>query len=87
MSQIASFLSESPKGTLLGQAVTNLRNSSQAHMAEEDQMNHCYIVHTLRSERKLIIKCQCHLIPFSTITLQHPPHLIPLLLNLMNLKR
>ena len=52
MSQLASSLSERPKGTLPRQPVTNPRNSIQVHMAEEDQMNQCNIVHTLRLEKK-----------------------------------
>ena len=39
MSQLASSINERPKKTLPSQLVANPRNSSQAHMAEEDQMN------------------------------------------------
>ena len=47
ISQLTSFKSESPKGTFPSQSVTNHRNSSQAHMAQEDTMNQCNVVHTL----------------------------------------
>ena len=42
-----------PKGTLPSQLVINPRNSSQAHMAEEDPMNQCKIVHILRLGKKV----------------------------------
>jgi len=53
MSQLASFISERPKETFPSQPVTNPGNSSQAHMAEEDPMNRCNVVHTLRSGKKV----------------------------------
>ena len=53
MSQLASSLSERPKGTFPSQPVINPKNSSQVHMAEEDQMNQCNVIQTLRSEKKV----------------------------------
>jgi len=50
-------------------------------------LNQFNVVHILRSEKKLIIKCQHHPIPFSTTTHKHSPHLVPILPNLTNLKR
>ena len=41
MSQLISSKSERPKGTLPSQLVINPKNSSQAHMAQEDPMNQC----------------------------------------------
>ena len=35
------------------QPVTNPRNSSQAHMVEEDPMIQCNVVHILRSRKKV----------------------------------
>ena len=58
MSQLTSYKSERPKGTLPSQPITNPRNSSQAHVAQEDTMNQCNVVHILRSRKQ--IKCQCH---------------------------
>jgi len=42
-----------PQGTLPSQAVTNPRNSSQAHMAQEATMNQCNEAHTLRSGKQV----------------------------------
>jgi len=53
MSQLVSSLSERPNGTLPSQPLTNPRNSIQAHLAQEDQMNQYNIVHTLRSGKKV----------------------------------
>jgi len=47
MSQLASFISERPKGTLPSELITNSRNFSQAHVAQKDPMNQCNVVHTL----------------------------------------
>ena len=46
MSQLASSLSERPKGTLPSPSLTNPRTSSQAHLAEDQQLNQCNPVHT-----------------------------------------
>jgi len=53
MSQLANSISKRPKETLPSQLVTNPRNSSQAHMAEEDPMNQCNDVSTLRLGKKV----------------------------------
>ena len=71
MSQLANSINERPKGTLSSQSVTNPRNSIEAHMPEEDPMNQYNFVHTLRSGKKLIIKCLYHPIPFSTTIHKH----------------
>jgi len=39
MSQLASSLYKRTKGTLPSQPLTNIKNSTQAHLAQEDQMN------------------------------------------------
>ena len=49
ISQLASSLSERLKETLPSQPLTNTRNSSQAHGAQDQQINQCNIVHILRS--------------------------------------
>ena len=48
MRQLTSSISERSKRTLPNQLVTNPRNSSQAYVAQEDAMNQCNVVHTLR---------------------------------------
>jgi len=53
MSQLASSISERPKGTLPSQPVTNPRNFSQAHIAQEDPMNQYNVVHKLRSGKQV----------------------------------
>ena len=85
MSQPTNLQNERLKGSLPSQPVMNPRNSQQAYLAEDQPLNQCNVVHTLKQERKLIIKYQHHLIPFSTATIKHPPHLIPILPNLTNL--
>ena len=76
-----------PKGTLPSQLVINPRNSSQAHMAEEDPMNQCNDVHTLRSGKEVDNKVSMAPNPFSTTTHKHPLHLVPIHPNLTSLKR
>jgi len=53
MSQLTSSKSERPKGPLRSQSVTNPRNFSQAHVAQEDIMNQCNVVNTLRSGKQV----------------------------------
>ena len=53
MSQLASFLSEKPEGTLLSEPIINPRNSSQAHLAQEDHINQCNLIHTLQSGKQV----------------------------------
>jgi len=53
ISQLASSLSERLKETLPSQPLTNTRNSSQAHGAQDQQINQCNIVHTLRSGKQV----------------------------------
>jgi len=52
MSQLANSKSERPKGTLPSQPLVNTRNSTQVHLAEDQQFNQCNVVHTLRSGKK-----------------------------------
>ena len=44
---------ERQKGTLPSQSVANPRNSSQAHLAQEDHMSQCNLIHTLRSGKQV----------------------------------
>ena len=53
MSQLANPQNERLKGTLPSQPVTNLRNSQQAHLAEDQSLNQCNDVHTLRSGKRV----------------------------------
>jgi len=53
MSQLASSINERPKGNLPSQPIANPKNTNQAHMTEEDPMNQCNDVHTLRSGKKV----------------------------------
>ena len=48
MSQLTNTKSERSKRTLPSQLVSNPRNSSQDHVAQEDTMNQCNVVHTLQ---------------------------------------
>jgi len=48
MSQLSSSLSERPKGILSSQSLTNPRYSSQSHLAHDEQLNQCNVVHILR---------------------------------------
>ena len=52
MSQLANPQNERQKGTLPSQPIMNLRNSQQAHLAEDQSLNQCNAVHTLRSGKK-----------------------------------
>jgi len=49
MSQLVDSQSERAKGTLPSQPLTNRRNSNQAHLAKDQQINQCNVVHTLHS--------------------------------------
>jgi len=51
-SQLASSLSEKPKGTLLSQPLVNPKNSNQAYEVQDPQINQCNAVHTLQSGKK-----------------------------------
>ena len=51
MSQLAYSLSERPNGTLPSQPLINHRNSSQANMNQDQPLNQCNVVHTLRLEK------------------------------------
>ena len=53
MSQLVNPQNERQKGTLSGQPVMNPRNSQQAHLAEDQSLNQCNVVHTLRSGKKV----------------------------------
>ena len=53
MSKLATLQKERQKGTLPSQPITNLRNSQQAHLAEDQSLNQCNSVHTLRSGKKV----------------------------------
>ena len=52
ISQLANPQNERQKGTLPSQPVMNLRNSQQAHLAEDQSLNQCN-VHTLRSRKNV----------------------------------
>ena len=52
MSQLASSINKRPKETLPSQPVANLTNSSQAHLAQEDQMNQYNLIHIFCSEKQ-----------------------------------
>ena len=45
MSQLATPQNERQKDTLPSQPITNLRNSQQAHLAEDHSLNQCNVVH------------------------------------------
>ena len=51
--QLTNFKSERPKRNLPSQPVTSPRNSCQAHVAQEDIMNQCNVVHMLRSKKQV----------------------------------
>ena len=53
MSQLASSLSEKPKGTLPSQPPVNPKNSNQAYELQDPLINQCNAVHTLRSGKKV----------------------------------
>ena len=53
MSQLANPQNERQKGTLPSQPIMNPRNSQQAHLAEDQSLNQCNVVHTLRSGKKV----------------------------------
>ena len=53
MSQLATPQNERQKGTLPSQPIMNPKNSHQAHLAEDQSLNHCNVVHTLRSGKKV----------------------------------
>ena len=53
MSQLTNSQNERLKGSLPSQPVTNPKNSYQAHLAEDQQLNQCNVVHILRSEKKV----------------------------------
>jgi len=52
-SQLANPQNERQKGTLPSQPIINLRNSQQAHFAEDQSLNQCNVVHTLRYGKKV----------------------------------
>ena len=53
MSQLANSHNKRQKGTLPSQLIMNPKNSQQAHLAEDQLLNQCNVVHTLRSEKKV----------------------------------
>ena len=53
MSQLANSQNERLNGTLPSQPVTNPRNSQQVHLAEDQSLNQCNVVHTLRSGKNV----------------------------------
>ena len=53
MSQLATLQNERQKGTLPSQPIMNPKNSQQAHLTEDQSMNQCNTVHTLRSGNKV----------------------------------
>jgi len=53
MSQLSNPQNESQKGTLPSQPIMNPKNSQQAHLDEDQSLNQCNVVHTLRSGKKV----------------------------------
>ena len=53
MSQLANSQNERLKGTLPSHPVMNPRNSHQAYLAEDQPLNQCNVVYTLRSGKKV----------------------------------
>ena len=53
MSQLASSLSERPKKILPSQLLINSKNLGEAHVAQDQQINQCNVVHTLRSKKQI----------------------------------
>ena len=53
MSQLATPQNERQKDTLPSQPIMNPKNSQQAHVAEDQSMNQCNVIHTLRSGKKV----------------------------------
>ena len=53
MSQLANPQNERQKGTLPSQPIMNPKNSQQAHLAEDQLLNQCNVVHTLRQGKKV----------------------------------
>ena len=53
MSQLVTPQNQRQKGTLSSQPIMNPRNYQQAHLAENQSLNHCNAVHTLRSEKQV----------------------------------
>jgi len=53
MSQLANPQNERQNGTLPSQPTMNPRNSQQARLAEDQSLNQCNDVHTLRSGKKV----------------------------------
>ena len=87
MSQLANPQNERVKGTLPSQPVTNPRNFQQAYLAEDQSLNQCNVVHTLRLGKKIDNQVSTPSNPFQHNHTQASPHLVPILPNLMNLKR
>ena len=85
MSQLANLQNERLNGTLPSQPVTNPRNSQQAHLAEDQSLNQCNVVHTLRSGKKVDNQVST---PSNSIQHNHTQaHIVSILPNLTNLKR
>jgi len=53
ISKLANPHNERQKDTLPSQSIMNLRNSQHAHLAEDQSLNQCNVVHTLRSGKKI----------------------------------
>jgi len=53
MSQLATPQNERQKGMLPSQPIMNPKNSQQAHLAENQSLNQCNAVHTLRLGKKV----------------------------------
>ena len=87
ISQLANLENERQKDTLPSQPIMNPRNSQQAHLAEDQSLNQCNAVHTLRSGKKVDNQVSTPSTPFSTTTIKHPSYLIPILPNLTNLRQ
>ena len=68
MSQLASSKRERPKGTFSSQPITTPKNFSQAHVAQEDTMNQCNMVHTSRPGKQVVNQVSMPPDPIQTST-------------------
>ena len=87
MSQLANSQSERPKGTFPSQPLTIRRNSYQAHVVEDQQLNQCNVIHTLRSSKKVDNQVSIPPNPIHYNQTQAPPFLASLHPNLTSPKK
>ena len=87
MSQLATPQNERQKGTFPSQPITNPKNSQQAHLAEDNSLNQCNAVHTLRSRKRVDNQVSTPTHPIQHNHNQASTHLIQILPILTNLKK